>query len=237
MKLRFLAVITAAMVLSGATLAQTAAPVPAAVPAPDKNTLSYAIGYDLGRDFAERNVDVDVNTVIKALQDGYAKKAPAVPIEQLRTAIEQMQQKMAADAKAAFDKASAANKSKSDAFLAANKAKPGVKVLPSGVQYRVLEPGNGAKPTATSEVQVHFRGSVSTGQEFASTYTGATPQPASFKVGTFPMAGINEVLPLMGAGSHWEVVLPADKAYGNDPRSPIGPNQVVVMDMKLVSVK
>jgi peptidylprolyl isomerase len=237
MKLRLLAAATAVLILgSGAAMAQTAAP--AAAPGPsDKALLSYAIGYDMARDLAERKVDLDMATLIRGVQEGYAKKAPTMPGEKLAAALTAFQKRMVEQERANFDRLSRENKSKSDAFMAANKAKPGVVTLPSGVQYRVIEPGTGAKPTSASTVQVHLRGSVSTGQEFANTYSTANAQPATFKVSEFPLAGVKEAVTMMPVGSRWEVYIPADKAYGNDPRSPIGPAQAVVFDIKLVSAK
>ena len=236
MKLRLLAATMAAFALSsGAVLAQSATPA-AAAPA-DKTTLSYAIGYDMARDLAERKVDLDINTMIRAIQEGYAKKPPTMPGDKLAAALSQFQKKMADQERANFERVSRENKSKSDAFLAANRAKPGVTVLPSGVQYRIIESATGAKPTSASTVAVHLRGSISTGQEFANTYSTANAQPASFKVSEFPLAGVKEAIVMMPVGSRWEVYLPAEKAYGNDPRSPIGPGQAVVFDVKLVSSK
>ena len=236
MKLRLLTAAMAVLVLgSGATLAQTAAP--AAAPASDKNTLSYAIGYDMARDLAERKVELDIATLVRGVQEGYAKKPPSMPGDKLAAALSAFQKRMVEQEKANFERVSRENKTKSDAFLSANRAKPGVTALPSGVQYRVIEPGSGPKPTAASTVQVHLRGSISTGQEFANTYSTANAQPASFKVSDFPLAGIREAITMMPIGSRWEVYLPADTAYGNDPRSPIGPSQAVVFDIKLVSSK
>lgn len=237
MKLRLLAAALAVFAAgTGAALAQTAAaPAPAA--APDKTTLSYAIGYDMARDLAERKVDLDLATLIKGINEGYAKKPPTMPGDKLAAALSSFQKRMAEQERANFERVSRENKTKSDAFMAANKAKPGVIVLPSGVQYRIIEPGTGAKPTTASTVQVHLRGSISTGQEFANTYSTANAQPASFKVSEFPLAGVKEAILMMPSGSRWEVYIPADKAYGNDPRSPIGPGQAIVFDIKLVSVK
>ena len=237
MKLRLLAAAMAVFAAgSGAALAQTAAaPAPAA--ASDKTTLSYAIGYDMARDLAERKVDLDLATLIRGINEGYAKKPPTMPGDKLAAALSSFQKRMAEQERANFEKVARENKTKSDAFLSANRAKPGVIVLPSGVQYRVIEPGTGAKPTTASTVQVHLRGSISTGQEFANTYSTANAQPASFKVSEFPLAGVKEAILMMPSGSRWEVYIPADKAYGNDPRSPIGPAQAIVFDIKLVSVK
>ena len=241
MKLRLLAATLAAVALSSSAVsAQSAKPAPAAASAPaasDKTTLSYAIGYDMARDLAERKVDLDMTTLIRGIQEGYAKKAPTMPGDKLAASLGAFQKRMAEQERADFERVSRENKTKSDAFLAANRSKPGVTVLPSGVQYKIIDPGTGAKPTAASTVAVHLRGSISTGQEFANTYSTANAQPASFKVSEFPIAGVKEAIMMMPMGSRWEVYIPADKAYGNDPRSPIGPGQAVVFDIKLVSSK
>lgn len=225
MKFRWMVALVATLTM-GAAMAQDTAS--------EKGKLSYAMGFEIGRDFNERKMDVDINTVIRAIQDGYAKKTPAVPEEQMRASLEAMQKKMLDQAKAEFDRVSGENKRKSDAFLAANRTKAGVQVLSSGIQYRIIETGTGAKPTAASEVKLHFRGSLSTGQEFASTYQGN--QTVTMKVSEAPLPGLKTVLPMMPTGSRWELYLPADQAYGNSPRSPIGPEQAVVFDVKLVEI-
>ena len=232
MKLRLLAAALAALTLTGTAAAQDTTS--------EKGKLSYALGYDLGRNLIESGEQIDVNTVVKAVQDGYAKKEPTVPVAQLRTSVESMQKRQLAKAKAAFEKASAENKTKSDAFLAQNKAKAGVKSLPSGVQYRVVENGTGAKPSQTSDIQIQYKGNIPNGPTFVDTFTAQQGQPAgpvTMKVSQIPLVGLREALTQMPSGSRWEVVLPADKAYGNTPQSPIGPNQAVVFDVKRVSVK
>ncbi len=244
MKLRLLPASVLAMTLAAGTAAAQTSPAaaPASTPAPDRNSLSYALGYDLGRNLIESGESIDLATVQKALQEGYAKKEPTVPVDQLRTAVQQMEARQMAKAKAAFEQASAANKTKSDAFLAQNKAKAGVQSLPGGVQYRVIEAGSGAKPTQASTVTLQYKGSLSDGRTFVDTYSppqGQTtvPPPASLKVSEIPLQGLRDALVQMPSGSRWEVTLPADKAYGNTPQSPVGPNQAVVFDVKLLSVK
>ena len=241
MKLRLLAASLAALGLSaGIAMAQTA-PGPAqqaqAPVAVNKPVLSYAIGYDLGKDLAQQGVDVDLAAVVKALQDGFAKRAAQYPQPQMDAQLGGLQQRMMSKARSEFERVANDNKAKSTAFLSANRTKPGVTTLPTGVQYRVIEPGTGAKPTMASSVQMHYRGSVSTGQEFANTYAQQNPTPATFKLSEFPIKGVQEALLMMPAGSRWEIFLPADKAFGNDPRSPVGPGQALVFDIKLVSVQ
>jgi peptidylprolyl isomerase len=153
----------------------------------------------------------------------------------MRDAYQGMQKRLQAKAKAAFDKAAAENKTRSTSFLAQNKAKPGVKTLADGVQYRILEVGTGAKPTPASTVELEVSGPYPWGQK-------PTPaQPAQKMAGTklseIEMPAIREALLLMPQGSKWEITLPPEKAFGNDPRSPFPPNVAVVFEVKLVSTK
>ncbi|MDQ2703121.1 MAG: FKBP-type peptidyl-prolyl cis-trans isomerase [Pseudomonadota bacterium] len=200
-----------------------------------KGKLSYALGYQLGREAIESGEALDLNTITKALQDGYAKKDPAVSVEDMRTAYGEMQQRLQAKAKAAFDKAAAENKTRSTAYMAENKAKTGVKALADGVQYRIIETGNGKKPTPASTVELEVAGPYPWGQR---------PNPAqpaqkmsATKVSEIEMPAIREVLAMMPQGSKWEITLPPEKAFGNDPRSPFPPNVAVVFEVKVLSVK
>ncbi|MEI2455874.1 FKBP-type peptidyl-prolyl cis-trans isomerase N-terminal domain-containing protein [Lysobacter firmicutimachus] len=228
MKLRLIAAAVAALALTaGNAVAQDTST--------EKGKLSYALGYDLGRNAVESGEQVDVNTIVKGLQDGYAKKQPSVPVDQLRTAVQNMQKRQQDKAKAEWDKAAAENKTKSDAFINANKSKAGVKALPSGVQYRVIENGTGAKPTQASTVALEVAGPFPFGERPAQARP-ANSIPA-IKVSEIEMAAMREVLLQMPTGSKWEVTLPADKAYGADPRTPFPPNVAVQFEIKLVSVK
>ncbi|MGO1071546.1 FKBP-type peptidyl-prolyl cis-trans isomerase N-terminal domain-containing protein [Lysobacter sp. CA199] len=228
MKLRLIAAAVAALALTaGNAVAQDTSS--------EKGKLSYALGYDLGRNAVESGEQVDVNTIVKGLQDGYSKKQPAVAVEQLRTAVQNMQKRQQDKAKAEWDKAAAENKTKSDTFVNANKSKAGVKALPSGVQYRVIENGTGAKPTQASTVALEVAGPFPWGER------PAQARPAnnipSIKVSEIEMAAMREVLLQMPTGSKWEVTLPSAQAYGADPRTPFPPNVAVQFEIKLISVK
>lgn len=241
MKLRLLAASLAALGLgAGVAVAQTApAPAQQQAPAPaplDKAVLSYAVGYDQGAGLAQLGTDIDINAVIRAIQDGYAKKNPTYTPQQMEAQLAGLQQRMGAKMRAEIEAASRENRAKSEAFLAANRTKTGVVSLPSGVQYRIIEAGNGPKPTAQSTVQVHYRGSITTGKEFFNTYAQDNPQPAQFQLEQFPIEGAREAMLMMPTGSRWEVFVPPNKAFGDNPR-PLGPGQAVILDIKLVSVK
>jgi FKBP-type peptidyl-prolyl cis-trans isomerase FklB len=209
---------------------------PAPLTPADKPNLSYAIGYQIGNDFQERKLDIDINAVIKAMQDGFAKRPATLTEEQMRDLLSRMQYQLYSKAKGEFDKLATENKAKSSRFMADNKAKKGIVALPSGVQYRIIEDGTGAKhPTAQSEVTVHYRGSLSNGLEFDSSF--ARGEPVKFKVGDV-IKGWQEVLPLMRVGDHWQVFVPPELAYGERGQPPrIGPNEALVFELKLIDVK
>jgi peptidylprolyl isomerase len=226
MKLRLLAAATlAALTLTGgAALAQDTSSA--------KGQLSYALGYQLGREAAESGEQLDLAAMTKALQDGFSKKEPAVPVAQMRSAYQGMQQRLQAKAKAAFDKAATDNKTKSDTFLAQNKAKTGVKVLPSGAQYRVMEAGTGAKPTMASTVELEVAGPYLFGDRANAQAAQKTP---AMKISQIDMPAMREALVQMPAGSKWEIVVPS--AWGNDIRSQMPPNAAAVFEVKLLTVK
>lgn len=229
MKLRFLAVATLAAMTLTAGLAS------AQDTTSEKGKLSYALGYQLGREAIESGESLDVNTMVKALQDGYAKRDPAVSVDDMRNAYQAMQQRMSAKAKAAYDKAAAENKTRSDSFLAQYKATAGVRTLPNGALYKVMENGNGAKPTPASTVELEVAGPYPWGQ--MPQQAQAPQKMPGTKLSEIEMTAIREVLMQMPAGSKWEIALPPEQAFGADPRSPFPPNVAVVFQVRLVSVK
>jgi peptidylprolyl isomerase len=237
MKLRLLAVATlAALVLTaGAASAQDITS--------DKGKVSYALGYRAGVDIARvigSGEQLDMATVMKAFQDATGRKDPAVAPEQLGAAMQALQGRMVAKAKAEMEKRSAENKTKGEAFLAQNKGKSGVKVLPSGVQYRVIESGSGAKPTQANQVTVEFKSTLPDGTVIADTSVPSEGQPAgpvTVRLSEIPLSGLREALQMMPTGARWDVVLPASAAHGTSvERAGEMANQVVLFNIKLVTV-
>jgi FKBP-type peptidyl-prolyl cis-trans isomerase FklB len=124
---------------------------------------------------------------------------------------------------------------KGEAFLAENAKKEGVKVLPSGLQYRVLKEGTGKQPTKEDKVVVHYRGTLVDGREFDSSYKRG--EPAEFGV-TQVIKGWTEALQLMKEGSKWMVYIPWQLAYGAQGRGGlIGPNETLVFEVELISIR
>ncbi|MEQ1852296.1 MAG: FKBP-type peptidyl-prolyl cis-trans isomerase [Chthoniobacteraceae bacterium] len=124
---------------------------------------------------------------------------------------------------------------KGEAFLAENAKKEGVKVLPSGLQYRVLKEGTGKQPTKADKVVVHYRGTLIDGREFDSSYKRG--EPSEFGV-TQVIKGWTEALQLMKEGSKWMVYIPWELAYGAQARGGlIGPNETLVFEVELISIR
>jgi FKBP-type peptidyl-prolyl cis-trans isomerase len=134
------------------------------------------------------------------------------------------------------DPAEAALKSKreGEAFLAANKTKPDVVTLASGLQYKILKVGTGRKPTPNETVICHFRGTTIDGTAFGDSF--ATKRPAVFQVKKVNK-GWAEALQLMPAGSKWQLYIPADLAYGErGVKGLVPPNATVIYDVELVAI-
>jgi len=221
------------------TIVMTALPVIAsAQDAPalktEKEKLSYAMGMDLGGQLKTNAVDIDPALFTAGLRAALAGGKTLLTDAEAKAAISKLQMamvsKQAAVAKAAGDK----NKAEGDAFLAANKAKEGVVTLPSGLQYKVLTPGTGKKPTAADTVVCQYRGTLINGTEFDSSYRSG--QPATFPLNKV-IKGWTEVLQLMPVGSKWQVFIPPALAYGERGSGVIGPNATLIFEIELVAIK
>ncbi|HEX2617461.1 MAG TPA: FKBP-type peptidyl-prolyl cis-trans isomerase [Flavobacteriales bacterium] len=202
------------------------------------DSLSYGIGTQIGRNvrqqlqrgpFSELNMDL-----LKAGFNDGVDSTLKVPADLLDGCVraEMMKQQ---EAQMAKDNAAAElNLKKGQEWLAANGKKPGVVTTSTGLQYEVITPGAGAKPTTESQVEVHYRGTLTNGQEFDSSYKRG--QPAQFALnGVIP--GWTEVLQLMSEGAKWKVYIPSELAYGSRGMgNDIPGNSVLVFDIELLKV-
>jgi len=219
---------------SGVLLAQP--PKTSATPVTDRAELSYALGYEAGLDLGQRKLDVDINTILRGVQDGYSRKNPEYSPQTMQRVLQAMQSRMVAEARAAYQKLATDNLQKARAFFAENGKKKGVVTLPSGVQYKVLDGSGGNKsPTVDSEVTLQYRGQFLDGTVFAD--TADSGKPAVFPVNQM-IPGWRQIITRMHVGDHWQVFVPPDQAYGIRGDLPrIGPNEALVFDIQLLGVK
>jgi len=225
--------VTAAVM--GLAMSTAMAATDAASLATDKDKLSYSIGADLGKNFKTQGIDINPEALAKGMQDGMTGTQLILTEQQMKDVLNKFQKDLMAKRSVEFNKKSDENKSKGEAFLTENKGKTGVVVLPSGLQYKILEAGTGTKPGKSDTVTVEYTGHLIDGTVFDS--TEKTGKPATFQVSQV-IPGWTEALQLMPAGSTWEIYVPSGLAYG--PRSvggPIGPNETLVFKIHLISVK
>ncbi|MFA5072314.1 MAG: FKBP-type peptidyl-prolyl cis-trans isomerase [Nitrospirota bacterium] len=197
-----------------------------------KEKQSYAIGINTGKNFKRSGIDIDPEMLLRGIKDAQTGATPLFTDQEMMAALAAMQKDMQAKMKSLADK----NKKDGEAFLASNKKKKGVKVLPSGLQYRVIKAGAGKSPKETDTVTVHYKGTLIDGTEFDSSHK--RNQPATFPVNSV-IKGWKEALPLMKEGATWELVVPSTLAYGEQgtPGGPIGPNSVLIFEVELISVQ
>jgi FKBP-type peptidyl-prolyl cis-trans isomerase len=200
-----------------------------------KEKVSYAIGVDGARNFKRLGIDLDLETMIKALRDVYSGNKLAMTEDDLRTTMNAYQTDLRDKQSAAARKAGEDNKREGEAFLTQNKAKEGVATLPSGLQYKVMKRADGKKPGDDDTVEVNYRGTFIDGTEFDSSYRRG--QPMMFKPsGVIP--GWREALKLMPVGSKWQLFIPARLAYGEGGANPsIGPNRTLIFEVELLAIR
>lgn len=199
-----------------------------------KEKVSYSIGMDIGKTMKKQSIDINPDVLAKGLKDAYTDSKPLMTEEEMRETMTAFQKEMMAKQQERMKVLSEKNKKEGEAFLAENKKKEGIKTLPSGLQYKVISEGTGEIPKATDTVSVNYRGTLTDGTEFDSSYKRG--QPATFPVKGV-IAGWTEVLQLMKTGSKWQLFIPSNLAYGDHGAgNTIGPNAVLIFEVELLSI-
>jgi len=180
-------------------------------------------------------VEIDSAAMLRGIKDAVAGGKVLMTDEEIKTTLTALAGDLKKKQELKIAAESSANKTAGDAFLAANKAKPGVVALPSGLQYKILKQGDGPKPTTADQVTCNYKGTLLNGKEFDSSYKRG--EPATFPVGQV-IKGWTEALQLMPVGSKWELYIPADLAYGSKQAGPdITPGSTLVFEVELLSIK
>ena len=199
-----------------------------------KDKLSYSIGMDIGRNFKRQSIEVNPDILSAGIKAVLQDQKPLLTEEEARQVITTFQTEMRSKQMEKQKEQGEKNKKEGEAFLAENKKKEGVKVTPSGLQYKVITMGTGPKPTTNDTVTTHYRGTLVDGTEFDSSYKRG--EPASFPV-TGVIKGWTEALLMMPVGSKWQLVIPPDIAYGPSGRPGIPPNSTLLFDIELLEIQ
>lgn len=202
----------------------------------EDSKISYSIGVQMGESLAslKDTIKIDRAATIEAINHILDGKASQLSEKEMDEVMSALQKRVMASAQKKYQEGIAKNTEASKQLLANNKAKEGVKVTPSGLQYRVIKAGKGDKPTAKDTVKVHYKGTLPNGKVFDSSYDRG--EPVSFPLNAV-IKGWTEGLQLMPVGSTYEFVIPANLAYGDKAPASIGPAQALTFQVELLDIK
>jgi len=242
MKLLQAAALSAVVLMAAVATAQDDKPPAKGKYKTEKERMSYALGFDIGRTFADRGVPLDIDLIIKALKTGYAKDDPDMTVEEIVGAFQSYKAAAQAEAQrvaAELEKKNIAlgkkNKAEGEAFLAKNKKRKGVITDKSGLQYEILKKTKGESPEKGSVVKAHYHGTFIDGKVFDSSLD---KQPL-----IIPVDGVIEgwsiALQKMKVGEKWKLYIPSELAYADrpDPRGPIPPNAALIFEVELIAIE
>jgi FKBP-type peptidyl-prolyl cis-trans isomerase FklB len=199
------------------------------------DTVSYSVGIDIGKSFRYQEMDIDPIVLAKGLDDAFNEKEIKLSEEEVQLTLtkfrQEFQQKQREIAQRKAQEAAAAE----ELYLAESSKKEGIVTLPSGLQYKVIRPGDGPSPLQTDKVKVHYKGTLTDGSVFDSSYDRG--QPISFQV-TGVIKGWTEALLLMQVGAKWELTIPSKLGYGaRGSGARIPPNSTLLFEIELLEIE
>ncbi len=197
--------------------------------------LSYIVGENMAHQLKNDGLALDADVVALAVKDVMEDIPSRLTDAEKRSTVEQVQKESQEKQIAAQAEESAKNKTEGAAYLADNSKKEGVITTDSGLQYKSLSAGDGAKPSKSDRVKVHYRGTLIDGTVFDSSYDRG--EPIVFPV-TGVIAGWIEGLQLMQVGSKFELTIPSNLAYGANGSGPvIGPDATLIFEVELLAIE
>ena len=174
----------------------------------DKDKLSYIFGVQVGQGLRAEGVELEMDAFTAGIKDMLAGNNSQIDAAQAQILVSDYQEKKQQE----MAKVSAKKQNESSTFLANNAKKDGVFVTASGLQYKIVEKGKGKSPTSENKVIAHYTGKLLDGTVFDSSHDRGEPA-------TFPVSGVikgwQEALPMMKEGGKWQIVVPANLAYGD----------------------
>jgi len=196
--------------------------------ATEADKFSYGLGMLVGERVLKQYGEVNYDLLLAGMKAQHQEQTTLLTLEQAGDSINAQMEKK-------FESESAANRKRGEDYLKQNAAEAGVQVTETGLQYSVITAADGAKPKATDEVTVHYRGTLIDGTEFDSAYSRG--EPTSFKLNQV-IPGWTEGVQLMSIGSKYRFVVPYNLGYGErDAGGQIGPFETLIFEVELIEIK
>ncbi len=202
--------------------------------ATNNDTISYIIGADIAHSFAKNSLNLNKELVFKGFSDAQAKTDTIFTQEQIGQIMTAWQQEMSAKKMAVATHENDKNVKLGDEFLAANRVKEGIIETPTGLQFKIIKPGEGESPDDDDMVKVHYTGTLLDGTVFDSSRERG--EPIEFPVnGVIP--GWTEALKIMKPGAQFMLYIPAKLAYGDKQTGPIPEGSTLIFDVELLEIE
>lgn len=201
-----------------------------------KDKVSYSIGLDIGKTLKKQSIEIEPAALLQGMKDAIAKDSLYLLTDaEIQEVMKNFQQEMMTKQNAKMKEMGEKNKKEGEAFLAANKSKPGVKTTASGLQYKVINSGTGATPGPNDKVKCNYVGTLINGTEFDNSYKRGEPI-------TFPVGGVikgwTEALQMMKVGDKWQLFIPSELAYGDQGMGQaIPPSSTLIFEVELLGVE
>lgn len=196
----------------------------------DTARINYSLGYQIGGDFKRQGVEMNADAVIKGIEDALSGAEPLIPPQEMNATLMELKRKVVNEHRARQREAELQYVAEGKKYMEQNAAKPGVKTTGTGLQYKVIEAGTGKTPRATDQVTVNYRGTLTNGNEFDSSYQ--RNEPSKFRLDSV-IKGWTEGLQLIKEGGKIQLVIPPALAYGD--RGPLA-HRTLVFDVELITV-
>ncbi|MGO2241669.1 MAG: FKBP-type peptidyl-prolyl cis-trans isomerase [Halomonas sp.] len=210
------------------------APFAAAAPETDEQRLAYSLGVTLGESMQADIEDLDLDAFNDGMRDVFEDAEFALTEEEMTEALMAFQEQSMQAREAEAEEMAQMNLDEGEAFLAENAEREEVTVTDSGLQYEVLESGDGATPSAEDTVEVNYEGMLLDGTVFDSSFERG--EAVIFQTNQV-IEGWQEALQLMSVGDSWMLYIPAELAYGENGQGPIGPNEMLTFRVELLGVE
>ena len=199
------------------------------------DTVSYSVGVDIGKSFRLQEMDINPDVMARGLSDAFSDKETALTDEETQSTLIKFRQEFQEKQREIAQRKAQETAIAEEAYLAESASKEGIVSLPSGLQYKVITPGDGPSPLTTDKVKVHYKGSLADGTIFDSSYDRG--QPTSFTVSGV-IKGWTEALLLMQVGSKWELTIPSKLGYGTrGSGGTIPPNSTLLFEVELLAIE